>query len=119
MATLTPTLTLTSSNAMSDNLSITFTDSLTVTDPVEMAKVTATTSNTPVLVDSGDSDTYYVYLKNTDGTNYVDVKDGGGDEFIKLHPGEFCFFTLAPSTGILLDANTDSCIVEYGIFKKG
>ena len=63
MATLTPTLTLTSTNAMSDSLDITFTDSLTVTDPVEIAKVTATTSSTPVLVvGASDSNTYYVYL---------------------------------------------------------
>ena len=83
MATLTPTLTLTSTNALSDSLDITFTDSLTVTDPVEIAKVSAGTSDTPVLVAATDSDTYYVYLKNTDASNFVSVKDVGGNIFMQ------------------------------------
>ena len=120
MATLTPTLTLTSTNAMSDSLDITFTDSLTVTDPVEIAKVTATTSSTPVLVvGASDSNTYYVYLKNTDTTNFVSVLDKDDNIFMKIHAGEVVFFTLAPSEGLKLDADTASCIVEYGLFKKG
>tara|TARA_R110000824_G_scaffold292796_5_gene481175 strand:- start:3077 stop:3436 length:360 start_codon:yes stop_codon:yes gene_type:complete len=119
MATLTPTLTLTSTNALSDSLDITFTDSLTVTDPVEIAKVSAGTSDTPVLVAATDSDTYYVYLKNTDASNFVSVKDVGGNIFMKIHAGEFVFFTLSPSEGLKLDADTSACIVEYGLFKKG
>ena len=39
--------------------------------------------------------------------------------FMKIHAGEFVFFTLAPSEGLKLDADTASCIVEYGLFKKG
>ena len=119
MATLTTNLTMESSNAMSDSLSIVLTDSLTVTDPSEIAKVTATTSDTPILVAATDSSTYYVYIKNTDAANFVSVKDEGGNIFMKLHAGEFCFFTLSPSEGLKLDADTDSCIVEYGLFKKG
>ena len=119
MATLTPTLTLTSTNAMSDSLSITLTDSLTVTDPSEIAKVSASTSDTPILVAAADSNTYYVYLKNTDSTNFVSVKDVGGNIFMKIHAGEFAFFTLSPSEGLKLDADTAACIVEYGLFKKG
>ena len=119
MATLTPTLTLTSTSAMSDSFSISLTDSLTTTDPVEIAKVTASTSDTPVLVAATDSNTYYVYIKNTDTANFESVKDEGGNIFMKLHAGEFCFFTLSPSEGLKLDADTSSCVVEYGIFKKG
>ena len=112
MATLTPTLTLTSTNALSDSLDITFTDSLTVTDPVEIAKVSAGTSDTPVLVAATDSDTYYVYLKNTDASNFVSVKDVGGNIFMKIHAGEFAFFTLSPSEGLKLDADTAACDIE-------
>ena len=119
MATLTPTLTLTSTNAMSDSLDITFTDSLTVTDPCEIAKVTATTSDSPTIVAASDSNTYYVYLKNTDTDNFVSVLDKDDNIFMKIHAGEFVFFTLAPSEGLKLDADTASCIVEYGLFKKG
>ena len=119
MATLTPTLTLTSTNAMSDSLSITLTDSLTVTDPSEIAKVSASTSDTPILVAAADSNTYYVYIKNKDAANFVSVKDAGGNIFMKIHAGEFAFFTLSPSEGLKLDADTAACIVEYGLFKKG
>ena len=118
MATLTTNLTIESTNAMTDTLSIVLSDSLSVTDPAEIAKVTATTSDTPVLIAATDSSTYYVYIKNTDGTNFVSVKDEGGNIFMKLHAGEFAFFTLSPSEGLKLDADTASCIVEYGLFKK-
>ena len=119
MATLTPNLTLTSTNAFTDAFNLTFTDSLTVVDPMEVGKVSAGTSDTPVLIEATDSDTYYVYLKNTDASNFVSVKDGGGNIFMKLHAGEFCFFTLSPSEGLKLDADTSACTVEYGLFKKG
>ena len=121
MATLTPTLTLTSTNAMSDHISVTFTDSLTVTDPCEMGKRNVTTSvaGGGEFVAAADSNTYYVYLKNLDATNFVYVQDAAAATFGKLFPGEFMWFTLAPSEGMELRADTDTVKVEYGLFKKG
>tara|TARA_R110002020_G_scaffold456771_1_gene673420 strand:+ start:36 stop:398 length:363 start_codon:yes stop_codon:yes gene_type:complete len=120
MATLTPTLTLTSTNALSDSLDVTFTDSLTVTDPCEIGKVTVLHNADTTLVAQSGSDTHYIYVKNHDTDNYVEVQDGGGTNiFAKLHPGEFAFFCEHPGEGVILLANTASCIVEYGIFKKG
>ena len=121
MATLTPTLTLTSTNALADSLDITFTDSLTVTDPCEIGKrnVTTAVAGGGVFVASSDANTYYVYLKNTDSTNFVWVQDDAANTFGKLHPGEFMWFTLASDEGLELRADTDTVKVEYGIFKKG
>ena len=43
----------------------------------------------------------------------------GSWQYITESLYEFVFFTLAPSEGLKLDADTASCIVEYGLFKKG
>ena len=123
MATITPKLTITSSNAMTDVLSIALSDVLTVTDPVEISKVNITTGAGSVgrntLVPSSDSNTYYVFLKNTDTTNFVLVRRENGANFMKLHAGEFAFFTLADSIGLECQADTDTVKIEYGLFKKG
>ena len=121
MATLTPTLTIVSSDALSDTLSVTLTDSLTITDPAEIGKRNVTTSvaGGGEFVAASDSNTYYVYLKNLDDTNFVYVQDAAAATFGKLFPGEFMWFTLAPSEGMELRADTDTVKVEYGLFKKG
>ena len=122
MATLTPTLTITSADAMSDALSLTLTDSLAITDPVEMGKVNITTGAGTVgdntLIPSTDSNVYYVYLKNTDDANFVLVRRDNGSNFMKLHAGVFAFFTLADGIGLEMQADTDTVKVEYGFFKK-
>ena len=120
MATLTPTLTLTSTNALSDSLSITLTDSLTVTDPCEVGKVQVADDADTTLVAAGASVAHYIYIKNHDTTNYVEVQDGGGSNiFARVNPGEFAFFCENIGEGVILLANTADCIVEYGIFTKG
>tara|TARA_X000001382_G_C3129885_1_gene165996 strand:- start:422 stop:793 length:372 start_codon:yes stop_codon:yes gene_type:complete len=122
MATLTPTLTLVSTNAMSDSINISLTDSLLVTDPVEMGKVNITTgagsAGDNTLIPSTDTNVYYVYLKNTDADNFVLVRRDNASNFMKLHAGEFAFFPLADSIGLELQADTDTVKVEYGFFKK-
>ena len=56
MATLTPSLTLTSTDASSDVLSFTVTDTLTVTTPsVGLSRTTITTADDQELVDEGTS----------------------------------------------------------------
>ena len=121
MATLSTKLTLTSSNARLDALNISLSDTLTITDPIEMGKrvVTTAVAGGGPLVPASDSNTYYVYLKNLDDTNFVYVQDAAAATFGKLFPGEFMWFTLAPSEGMELRADTDTIKVEYGLFKKG
>ena len=71
MATLTPTLTLASTDASSDTLNFTVTDSLTVADSgnVGLSRATITTSDNQELVDEATSGVYYFYAKNLDSTN--------------------------------------------------
>ena len=124
MATLTPTLTLTSTDATSDALSITVTDSLTVTNPsINIARAsilhTGETELLSAAAHSAAAADVYFYVKNMDGTNFVDVKNAGGTVFAKLRAGEFMFFPLKLAAGLEVQADTATCIVEYAYWKRG
>ena len=81
MATLTPTLTLTSSDTSSDALSLTVTDSLTVTVPnVDVQRKSIPTSFTEIF--ASDVQATYVYFKNTDSSNVVVLREGTGNQSI-------------------------------------
>ena len=121
MATLTPTLTLTSTNAHSDNLNISVTDSLSVTNPVELAKTTiATGGGTELIAGSAPAQAAatYIYVKNTDGSNYIDLKKADGTGYARLHAGEIGFFCIQPEIGLLAAANTAACVLEWGKWSK-
>jgi hypothetical protein len=121
MANLTPTLTLTSTNATTDSLSISVTDSLTIAEPiVASARVSVLhTASTVIVADATSAGTVYTYLNNTDSTNFVSVKNDAGNLIGKLNPGEFCFLPVDTNGGGLeVQADTASCIVEYATFTK-
>ena len=119
MATLTPTLTLSSSDVFTDQpLALSVTDSLTVQAPMTDISRMNTDDNigngAGVIVADLITDTYYVYVKHTgilasDGTtaanasaDYVTLSNADGEagsDIIRLYPGEFAFFPLAPSDG--------------------
>ena len=119
MATLTPTLTLASSDVFADQpLALTVTDSLTVQAPMTDISRMNTDDNigngAGVIIADLLTDTYYVYIKHTgilssDGTtaanataDYITLSNADGEagsDIIRLYPGEFAFFPLAPSDG--------------------
>ena len=120
MATLTPTLTLTSTDASSDALSITVTDSLTTTTPsVGLSRKTITTADDQELVDDGVSGIFYFYAKNLDATNFIILQTTGSVQYARLSAGEFCFFPINDGSGLEARADTASCNIEYGYWKKG
>ena len=120
MATLIPTLTLSSTDVTSDPLSFTVTDSLTVTNPsVGLSRVVVTTSDDQELVDEGGSAISYFYAKNTDSTNFVILQTTASVQYARLSPGEFCFFPINAGAGLEARADTASCILEYAYFTKG
>ena len=122
MATLTPTLTLTSTDATSDELalSVTITNGLTVTDPsVGISRLTITTADDQELVDNALSGVYYFYAKNTDSTNFVVLQTTASVQYARLSPGEFCFFPVNDGNGLEARADTASCVLEYAYWKKG
>lgn len=57
----------------------------------------------------------YLFIRNADPTNYVQVKAAtGATPLVRLKAGEFCLFRLdAGATAPFIQANTASCDVEY------
>ena len=121
MATLNETLTLESTDASSDTLSTTVTDSLTVSEPsVGMSRVSVlhTGSGTEVITAAASNPHTYFYAKNVDDTNYVVCRNEAGEEWGRLAPGEFMFMAVAESAGIEFLAVNATCIVEYAYWSK-
>tara|TARA_A100001391_G_C5082568_1_gene280281 strand:- start:4684 stop:5049 length:366 start_codon:yes stop_codon:yes gene_type:complete len=121
MATLTPTLTLSSTDATADSLSITVTDSLTINEPaVNMARASILhTGATNILTAADNTSITYVYLKNLDTTNIITIKIDDATAFVDLNPGEFAFMPLKGAVGLEAQANTATCKLEYGYWTKG
>ena len=128
MATLTPTLKLESTDAASDALSFSVTDSLTVGAPaVGLSKVAIAAgggSDTTLVASSAENK--YVYIKHTgvqsDGTTATSnevVIDFGTTDGIRLNAGEFAWFPAKASTAITAISNhTSTIMVEYAYWTK-
>ena len=129
MATLTPTLTLSSTDALSDTLNFTVTDSLTVTSPnINLAKVTATTTGSASIILPSLDARRYLYLKHTgvdsagDVTaNDIKVEEGDDNWFARLAPGEWMFVPLnaEPNQLIQLETTGGTIVAEYAYWTKG
>ena len=123
MATLTPTLTLVSTDVTTDALSLSVTDALTVGAPsIGISKVAiavAGGSDTTLVASSAGNK--YVYIKHTgfqsDGStasNNEIVVDFGTTDSIRINSGEFAFFPAKASTTITAISNhTSTILVEY------
>ena len=129
MATLTPTLTLTSSDVSSDTLSLSVTDSLTVEAPIiNVSTITATTTGGASIILPSVNAARYVYLKHTglnsagssSGTDKVEVETADGTAIMELKSGEFAFFPyFAQGAGLLqLEASANTVQVEYAYFTR-
>tara|TARA_Y100001970_G_C13913794_1_gene689870 strand:+ start:400 stop:762 length:363 start_codon:yes stop_codon:yes gene_type:complete len=120
MATLTPTLTLVSTDTSTDSLSISVTDSLTVETPmIDVARITLTTSTTD-LVGTGSSAIVYLYAKNTDSSQTVVLEQtADAKAFADLSPGEFCFFPVKGTKGVRAKSAASTAVLEYGYWTKG
>ena len=123
MATLTPKLILTSTDATSDTLSMTVTDSLTVGPPaIGISKVAINVAGgSDITLVASSAGNKYVYIKHTgyqsDGatasSNEI-VVDFGTTDSIRLNSGEFAFFPAKANTAITAVSNhTSTILVEY------
>ena len=116
MATLTPTLTLVSTDVTTDELSLSTTDTLTISNKViAPSRVTTSTSDLTLFASSSYSRSY-VYLKNMDDTIAMDI-DFGSTASFNIRPGEFAFFPWHASQNIVVAADSGTPILEYAIFE--
>lgn len=120
MATLTPTLRISSSDIASDSIDFTVTDALSTTDPaISIARQSVATTGQFDILTTSTADITYVYVKNIDTTNIITLKTDGGVAHMDLGPGEFAFFPVKGAVGLEATANTAPCVLEYGYWTKG
>ena len=146
MATLTPTLTLASTDAFANqSISLSVTDSLTVQAPMSDISKMATNDNIGngagiILSEAGSTATTFVYVKHMGvlasdfstachATNdFVRLSNADGDaDFIKLQPGEFCFFPLlefdgsdggTEAGGLKVEAGSADVVIEFAYWTR-
>ena len=120
MATLTPTLTLASTDvSANETLNISVTDALEVLGQAYNFQVIATQTGT-VFATAANYTKSYVFLKNTSSTAAEIMtieKADGSDEYFELAPGEFAFFPWAASENLALDAASGSPVLEVRIWQ--
>ena len=123
MPTLTPTLTLTSSDITSDELNFSVTDSLTVTAPSQsLSTVVADTTGANTILKAASSAVTYIFIRHTGttdgstGTSQLLALENTDDtQFGSLKAGEWCFIPhLSGSLGIQLQSASGSIQAEYG-----
>ena len=133
MATLTPTLTLFSSDLSSEVLNLSVSDSLSITAPSMGISTLSSAVNfgdgAGVLIPEEDTTINYVYIKHTglaagDGTtsetNVMEVdSDANSDGFrLSMGAGEFAFFPLLGAEGLRVSAST-AVMIEFAYWSKG
>ena len=116
MATLIPTLTLSSADATTDLINFSVVDNLTITGKViGLSRVVTSTGDLTLFASSSYSRSY-VYLKNTDDSIAMDV-DFGSTASFNISPGEFAFFPWHASQNIVVAADSGTPVLEYAIFE--
>ena len=130
---LKPTLTLEStggSTGVSEDSSLTLsvTNTLTVTDPmIGISRVACTTTGNDTVILSDADVVRYVYIKNTGldasdtaTTATIRVEIADNTRIIELGADEFCFLPhkTESSGGLRLEASADTVIAEYGYWTK-
>ena len=92
---------------------ITYDDEGVTSDTATIAHGAATE-----LVTTGVGVHAYVYIKNTDISNYIKVQTSGAVNYGAIHPGDFSFFCVKEGEGLKVQANVADCIIEYITFNK-
>ena len=120
MATLTPTLTLASSDMNGDVLNLSVTDSLSILGQVTTKQVVSSTTGV-VFAAAANYTKSYVYLKNlsTTAAEIITIeKADGGDEYMTLGAGEFAFFPWASTVDLAVDAAQGTPTLEVRIYQE-
>ena len=126
MATLIPTLTLTSTDISSDTLSLSVSDSISVGSPISgVSSVSVSTTGAQNIIVPAADTTKITYIKHTGvdaGGNAVNtdlkIETTGDVMFAQLNAGEFCYFphNTGGSTGVQLEASSGTIVAEYAYF---
>jgi hypothetical protein len=121
MATLTPTLTLASTDiSESEAISVSVTPTAyALTGPVKQTQVVTSTTSTSFAA-ATDYTKSHVFLQNLSATAAEIItieKADAGDEYMLLGAGEFAFFPWASTVDLFADAAQGTPILEVRIFQ--
>jgi|TARA_Y100000114_G_C11759102_1_gene328521 hypothetical protein len=128
MATVTPKLTITSTDLLSQNLNLSLSTSITASSTTGLARnaITSTAKGTAsgqvTLHTAADfTAPAYLYVKNTDSTasDHIIVYDAttsGNPILLLLQGGEFAFMPLNSSIDLKAYAVTSGTVVEFMVF---
>lgn len=122
MATLTTSLTLSTTDATSDRLNVTVTDALTTTNPtINLARLSIATDAPTNILTTTNSSITYVYIKNTntDASHILTLKTDGAVAFSDLSAGEFAILPIKGAVGLECQASGAAVVAEYGYWTKG
>ena len=130
MATLTPTLTMVSTDATTDELNFSVTDTLTVKAPAQgLSTIIAdSTGANNIIVPATGGITTYVFIRHTGTTNgtttstvQVDVEETGGEPFARLAAEEWMYLPFnhnAGNVGVQLQSTGADVQMEYAFWTK-
>ena len=128
MATLTPTLTLVSTDALTDSLNLSSTDSLSILGQSKRLTVVTSTTKANLLL-AADYTKSYIYLKNKSSTAaeiiYIgmdtqaddSIDDDLTDIFLEIGAGEWAFFPWYSTYNLHRKAASGTPVIEIMIFQ--
>jgi hypothetical protein len=120
MATLTPTLTLASTDiSASESLNLSVTDTLDILGQATQFQVATSTTSAAVAAAANFTKSY-VYLKNlsTTAAEIITIeKAASGDTYMTLGAEEFAFFPWASTVDLFADAAQGTPVLEVRIFQ--
>jgi len=128
MATLTPTLSLLSTDASSDSLNFSVNTGLNTTHTSSgPGKISCAITTGTALLTTAQTSIAYVYFKNTgklaaDGAttaNIITLQDAAGNTFLDLGAEEFAFFPLKGAKGLTAVSDTAAVVGEFAFYTKG
>ena len=129
MASLTATLSLTSTDVSSDALSFSVTDTANVNAPSEnVSRITCDNTGGNSIILPSVNATRYVYIKHLglnsaggdSGADQVKVETADGTEIMRISKNEFAFFPhYAGGAGLIqLETTANTVQVEYAYFTR-
>tara|TARA_R110001592_G_scaffold93109_2_gene270622 strand:+ start:23709 stop:24089 length:381 start_codon:yes stop_codon:yes gene_type:complete len=85
---------------------------------VRTASVTVASGSSSQLIAAVGSSTkvVYTYIKNTDTTNFLVLKNDAGQVWGRLLPGQFSMISVAEVAGLEVQADTANVIIDYAVF---
>lgn len=104
---------------LSSSLSADFEDSISVAGENFVHHTQNIQISTPEIISVGEVVMGgYMSAVNRDTTNFIEITSGVAEvPLIRLLPGEFCIFRVAPGASLYGESDTAECLLEYWVFE--